>query len=212
MNGQPAGYFVTGIHTDAGKTVVSAALQLALDADYWKPIQAGDLEFGDTQRVQSYTGLADERYHPVRHALRTPASPHLAARRDGVDIQLTDFELPATHRPLLVEGAGGILVPLNERETVADLMVNLGLPVILVSRHYLGSINHTLLSIEVLRARGLKIAGIVYSGGTDYSDTVAVVRALTGVRVLGELPEMGEVTVANLQAAARQFTDLPLNP
>ena len=187
-------YFVTGIHTDAGKTVASAFLQLALDADYWKPIQAGDLDFGDTDRVRAYTGLPAERYHPVRHALRTPASPHYAARLDGVDIKLEDFELPKTDRPLIVEGAGGILVPINDRQTVGDLMVHLGLPVILVSRHYLGSINHTLLSIEQLRRMGLEIAGIVYSGGENGAETVRIVGEMTGVGVLGELPEFGEVT------------------
>ena len=187
-------YFVTGIHTDAGKTVASAFLQLALDADYWKPIQAGDLDFGDTDRVRAYTSLPAERYHPVRHALRTPASPHYAARLDGVDIKLEDFELPKTDRPLIVEGAGGILVPINDRQTVGDLMVHLGLPVILVSRHYLGSINHTLLSIEQLRRMGLEIAGIVYSGGENGAETVRIVGEMTGIEVLGELPEFGEVT------------------
>ena len=189
----PQSYFVTGIHTDAGKTVASAYLQLALDADYWKPIQAGDLDFGDTDRVRSYTGLPAERYHPVRHALRTPASPHYAAQLDGVTISLDDFELPNTNgRPLLVEGAGGLLVPLNDRETVADLMVKLGLPVILVSRHYLGSINHTLLSIELIRQRGLELAGLVYSGG-DSPETVRIVGEQTGVWPVVELPEFGGV-------------------
>jgi len=186
-------FFITGIHTDAGKTVVSAALQLALDADYWKPIQAGDLDFGDTDRVKAWTGAAAERFHPVRHELNTPASPHYAARLDGVDIQLSDFELPDTDgRPLIVEGAGGILVPINERETVADLMVHLGLPVILVSRHYLGSINHTLLSIAHLRGLGVEVAGVIYTGGGG-EETVRIVERLTGVVPLWEVPELTAV-------------------
>lgn len=194
-------YFVTGIHTDAGKTVASAYLQLALDADYWKPVQAGDLDFGDTDRVRAYTGLPSGRYHPVRHALRTPASPHYAARLDGVDIRLEDFTLPTTDRPLLVEGAGGLLVPLNEEHTIADLVAHLNLPVILVSRHYLGSINHTLLSVETIRRRGLELAGIVYSGGAEGAETVSIVRRMTGAPLIAELPEWSTIDAAALSSA-----------
>lgn len=191
-------YFVTGIHTDAGKTVVSAFLQQALDADYWKPIQAGDLDFGDAERVRAWSGASPDRFHPVRHALNTPASPHYAARIDGVDIRLSDFTLPETNgSPLIVEGAGGLLVPINDRETITDLIVHLGLPVILVSRHYLGSINHTLLSIACLRQRGIPLAGLIYSGG-DSPETVRIVRELTGVAPLAELPEIEEVNTENI--------------
>lgn len=198
-------YFLTGIHTDAGKTVTAAFLQLALDADYWKPIQAGDLDFGDTDRVKAWTGSNPDRFHPVRHALRTPASPHYAASLDGVNIGLDDFELPKTNdRPLIVEGAGGLLVPINERETVADLMVHLGLPVLLTSRHYLGSINHTLLSIAYLRSRDIPIAGLIYSGG-DSPETVRIIEAQTGISPLVELPELPEVNQANVQRMATEF-------
>ena len=196
-------FFVTGIHTDAGKTIASAFLQLTLDADYWKPIQAGDLNFGDTERVQRYTGLPTERYHRPRHELQTPASPHYAARLDGVEINLSDFELPDTGgKPLIVEGAGGVLVPINDRETILDLIAHLGLPVILVSRHYLGSINHTLLSIEVLRGRGCKVMGVLFSGGDDSPETVRIIKELSGVEVLGELPELEELTSAQLRGLA----------
>ncbi len=182
-------YFLSGIGTDVGKTVASAALQIQLDADYWKPVQAGDLDFGDRDRVQQRSGFPDDRFHPERFRLRTPASPHLAARLDGVEIRLEDFELPDTGgRNLIVEGAGGLLVPLNDRETIADLIAHLGLPVFLVSRHYLGSINHTLLSIELLRARGLELAGLIYSGG-DSPETVRIVEELSGVGPYLELPE-----------------------
>ncbi len=187
-------YFLSGIHTDAGKTVTAAFLQLALDADYWKPIQAGDLDFGDTDRVKAWTGTPANRFHFVRHALRTPASPHYAARLDGVEINLSDFSVPETEgRPLIIEGAGGLLVPVNDRETVADLIVHLGLPVILASRHYLGSINHTLLSIEYLRTRNIPLAGLIYSGG-DSPETVRIIGEQTGVWPLVELPELTELT------------------
>jgi dethiobiotin synthetase len=197
-------YFVTGIHTDAGKTVASAFLQLALDADYWKPIQAGDLDFGDTERVKAWTGSPAERFHPVRHELRTPASPHYAARLDEVTIKLSDFELPQTNsRNLIVEGAGGLLVPINERETVADLIAHLGLPVILVSRHYLGSINHTLLSLDYLQRRGIPIAGLIYSGG-DSPETVRIVGGQSGVWPLVELPELEELEPKGLGQLAAE--------
>ena len=193
-------YFVTGIGTEVGKTVASAYLQLALDADYWKPVQAGDLDFGDTDRVRSYTSMPPERYHPERYRLRTPASPHYAARLDGLEISLDDFTLPDTgDRPLLVEGAGGLLVPLNERDCMIDLVRQLGLPVILVSRHYLGSINHTLLSVEVLRGRGCEVAGIVFSGG-DNAESARIIARLSGVPILAELPELGEINAAALRA------------
>jgi dethiobiotin synthetase len=191
-------YFVTGIHTDAGKTVVSAFLQKALNADYWKPIQAGDLDFGDADRVRAWSNASPGRFHPIRHALKTPASPHYAARIDGVAIELADFTLPDTAgRPLIVEGAGGLLVPINDQETVLDLMAHLGLPVILVSRHYLGSINHTLLSIACLNQRGIPIAGLIYSGG-DSPETVRIVQELTGIAPLVELPELEEVNAESI--------------
>ncbi|MEL7159205.1 MAG: dethiobiotin synthase [Bacteroidota bacterium] len=195
-------YFLTGIHTDAGKTVTAAFLQLVLDADYWKPIQAGDLDFGDTDRVKAWTGSPAERFHPVRHALRTPASPHYAARLDGVEITLKDFTVPDTgNRPLIVEGAGGLLVPINDRETVADLIVQTGLPVILASRHYLGSINHTLLSIAYLRQRNIPLAGLIYSGGNS-PETVRIVGKQTGVWPLVELPELPQLSPENFRELA----------
>ncbi|MEO0732883.1 MAG: dethiobiotin synthase [Bacteroidota bacterium] len=197
-------YFLTGIHTDAGKTVTAAFLQLALDADYWKPIQAGDLDFGDTDRVKAWTGSPAERFLSVRHALRTPASPHYAAHLDGVEISLEDFSLPDTDKPLIVEGAGGLLVPINDRETVADLIVRLGLPVILASRHYLGSINHTLLSIDYLRQRNIPLAGLIYSGG-DSPETVRIIGEQTGVWPLVELPELPELSPAIFQQLALDF-------
>ncbi|NJB86290.1 dethiobiotin synthetase [Lewinella marina] len=195
---QPA-YFVSGIGTEVGKTVASAYLQLALGADYWKPVQAGDLDFGDRDRVRQWTGLPADRYHPERYRLRTPASPHYAAHLDGLSIELDDFRLPEpTGRPLLVEGAGGLLVPLNETDCMIDLAARLGLPVILVSRHYLGSINHTLLSLEVLKGRGMELAGIVFSGGEN-PESERIITQLSGAPVLARLPELPQIDPTTLQ-------------
>ena len=157
-------YFVTGIGTDVGKTVVSAILSEALLATYWKPVQAGDLDFSDTLKIKTYcsekVSFLQERYR-----LNTPASPHYAAKLDGIEIQLSDFELPKVDGNLLVEGAGGLLVPINEKGLLyIDLIQHFNLPIILVSRHYLGSINHTLLSLEALKNRNLQVEIIVFVG------------------------------------------------
>jgi len=159
-------YFISGIGTDVGKTIVSAVLTEALQADYWKPVQAGDLDFGDADRVKSLVSNKKSVFHPGRFGLNTPASPHYAAELDGVEIALSDFSIPQTDNHLLIEGAGGLMVPLNSKDTVADLIKHLDVPVILVSRNYLGSINHTMLSIELLKNKGIKIAGIVFNGDT----------------------------------------------
>jgi len=156
--------FITGIGTDVGKTVASAIVTETLEADYWKPIQAGDLDFGDSDRVKSLVSNSKSVFHPERYRLNTPASPHYAAEIDGIEIALSDFSIPKTDNTLLVEGAGGLMVPLNSRETVADLVKHLNLPLILVSRNYLGSINHTMLSIELLKNKGIEIAGIIFNG------------------------------------------------
>ena len=172
-----------------GKTLVSAALTEAWQADYWKPVQAGDLDHGDTDKVRAAVTNPKTRYHPERYRLHTPMSPDAAAARDGIRMQLADFTLPQTDNLLLVEGAGGIYVPLNDAHTMLDLMAHLGLPVILVSRHYLGNINHTLLSIAALRAEGLEIAGLIYSGN-PHPETEASIATHGGVRVLGRVPEL----------------------
>ncbi|WP_116125965.1 dethiobiotin synthase [Lewinella sp. IMCC34183] len=203
-------YFVSGIGTGVGKTVVSAFLQLALGADYWKPVQAGDLDNSDSDRVRALTGLPPERYFPERYRLRTPASPHYSAMLDQLEIRVRDFTLPATERPLLVEGAGGLLVPLNEDECMADLASHLKLPVILVSRHYLGSINHTLLSIDVLRHRGLRVAGIVFSGGNN-PESARIIRKFGQVPVIATLPELFELNFTSLiELVGRTRLNLPL--
>jgi dethiobiotin synthetase len=186
-------YFVTGIGTEIGKTVVSATLVEALQADYWKPIQSGDLDYTDSMKVQSWISNTQTRIFPERFRLTMPLSPHASAAIDGVEIKVSDFQLPPTDRPLIVEGAGGLMVPLNHQETMLDLMQNLGLPVILVVRHYLGSINHTLLSLEVLRSRGIVLAGLLYNGAENVASEKAI-DALSGVKVLGRVGEMGHIS------------------
>lgn len=157
-------YFITGIGTDVGKTIVSAILTESLEADYWKPIQSGDLDFGDRDRVKALIKNSKTTFHPESYRLKTPASPHYSAEVDGVRIDLNQINIPATNNNLIIEGAGGIFVPLNEKETVLDLIQKLNIPVILVSRNYLGSINHTMLSINILNQNNIEIAGIIFNG------------------------------------------------
>src|SRR5690606_3561748 len=148
-------YFITGIGTEVGKTIVSAILTEALEADYWKPIQAGDLDNSDTDKVKALVSNSKTVFHPNAFALKTPMSPHAAAEIDGVLIEKKKIQRPKTENSLVIEGAGGLLVPINDSETILDLIRPEDF-VILVSRHYLGSINHTLLSMEALKNRGLK--------------------------------------------------------
>jgi dethiobiotin synthetase len=155
-------FFVTGIDTDSGKTLVSAILCEALSADYWKPVQAGLPRDADT--VRRLVTSSKTKIHPETFLLNTPASPHAAAKIDGVKIHVEDFNLPNTSNDLIVEGAGGCLVPLNDHEFVIDLIAKLTLPIILVADLYLGSINHSLLTIEAFQRRQMKIEGIIFNG------------------------------------------------
>ena len=188
-------YFVSGIGTEVGKTVSSALLVRHFGADYWKPIQSGDLDYSDTDKVTAWAELSPERVHAERFRFKTPASPHYAAALEGKTIQLSDFQLPATNQPLIVEGAGGLLVPLNDEHTILDLIDQLKIPVFLVSRHYLGSINHTLMSIAMLQARNIPIAGLIYSG-VDDKDTVDIIQRQTGIVPFWEIGELEALEAA----------------
>jgi dethiobiotin synthetase len=158
-------FFVTGIDTDSGKTLASAILCEALSADYWKPIQAGLPKDSDT--VRNLISNSKTVIHPERHLLKTPASPHAAAKIDNVTISLDDFNIPDTGNKIIIEGAGGCLVPINETSFIIDLITQLKANVFLVADLYLGSINHTLLTVEALKNRNLQITGIIFNGQSN---------------------------------------------
>ncbi|WP_047549762.1 dethiobiotin synthase [Psychroserpens sp. Hel_I_66] len=179
-------YFITGIGTDVGKTVASAIITEALNADYWKPIQAGDLENCDTKKVQNLITNTTSKFHKNSYALQTPMSPHAAADIDQISIELKNITAPKTKNSLVIEGAGGLLVPINEKETILNL-INPNYKVIVVSRHYLGSINHTLLTINLLREKGFEVA-LVFSGN-EHQTTEAIIKKLTNVKVIGRIEE-----------------------
>jgi len=169
-------YFVTGIGTDVGKTIVSAILVEALKADYWKPIQSGLEPSTDSEKIKN---LAPNHGHIHTEAYRliTPISPHASAAIDGVEIEMNNIALPFSKSNLIVEGAGGIFVPLNNDLTMLELMQKLALPIVLVSRHYLGSINHTLLSIEVLKSKNLPIHLLVFVGNNLATEEIILKRS-----------------------------------
>lgn len=192
---------VTGTDTGIGKTVFAAALAGALGAHYWKPVQAGiEEESTDAQRVAHLSGLPRAQVLDEAYRLATPCSPHLAAEIDGVRIDPALLALPEVDGPLVVEGAGGVLVPISRSETYADQFARWGAPVVLVARTQLGTINHTLLSIEALRARGMPILGVAFVG-EPVEDSEATICAMGGVQRLGRLPRLDPLTPETLRAA-----------
>ena len=200
---RPERLFVTGIGNDDGKTVAAAVLTQALGADYWKPVQAGGLEHTDLDEARRLVTHPGSSFHPERHRLQLPASPHRAAAAEGLRLRPEDFVLPNTPNHLVVEGAGGLLVPLAEDFLVADLVQQLNLAVVVVSRHYLGSINHTLLTLEVLRQRGIAVRGLVFNGPPD-EPTEAVILRYTDAPVLLRLRPEAALTADVVEAYAQQ--------
>lgn len=177
--------FITGIGTDVGKTVASAIITQALEADYWKPIQAGDLDNSDSHKVKSKLKNEKSKVYPNSYALNTPASPHLAAQLDNITIDLNKIIEPSTDNHLVIEGAGGILVPLNNHDCIIDL-IKPDYKVIIVSRHYLGSINHTLLTFEALKSRKIEVAGIIFSGDENKA-TEEIILSKTKAKCIGRI-------------------------
>jgi dethiobiotin synthetase len=177
--------FITGIGTDVGKTVASAITVQALEADYWKPIQAGDLDHSDTDKVKALVSNKKSQFHPNAYALNTPASPHYAATLDGIVLDIKKIQEPITANHLVIEGAGGILVPLNDTDSIIDL-IHKDHKVVVVSRHYLGSINHTLLTFEALKNRNIAVAGIIFSGDENQA-TESIILKKTKVNCIGRI-------------------------
>ena len=180
-------YFITGIGTDVGKTVAAAIVTEALEADYWKPVQAGELQHTDTHSVEELISNSKSVMHDHSYALQTPMSPHAAAVIDGMQIDLEEIKEPYTENHLVIEGAGGLLVPLNKQETILDLIKS-NYKVIVVSRHYLGSINHTLLTLSELRRRGVAVSGIIFNGEAHPS-TENIIKKMGLVEEIGRIDE-----------------------
>jgi dethiobiotin synthetase len=198
-----SGFFITGTDTDVGKTVLAAALVGAIGGCYWKPVQCGLEPETDSETVSRLAGLPADRVLPEVYLFRMPASPHIAAAAEGIEIDPERLTLPRSDRPLVVEGAGGLMVPLTRSMLVIDLIARLRLPVILCARTRLGTINHSLLSIEALRRRNLPIQGIAFIGDEERGAEDTII-AIGGVRRLGRLPVLAELSTHALQQAFAQ--------
>ena len=198
---------VTGTDTGIGKTVFSAALAGALNAFYWKPVQAGLDDETDRETVMRLSGLPEQRLVREVYRLKTPASPHLAARIDGVSIDPRKLALPETDRPLVIEGAGGLMVPLTESLTYVDVMARWNVPVVLCARTTLGTINHSLLSIEALHMRRIPLLGVAFVGDEN-QESERVICKMGEARRLGRLPHLASLTGENLRAAFAQHFNL----
>jgi len=194
--------FVTGISTEVGKTIASAIIAEALEADYWKPIQAGDLENSDSHKIANLISNSKTVIHNNSYALQTAMSPHAAAEIDGIRITLSEIMEPETNNHLVIEGAGGLLVPLNDEETILDIIMT-SYKVIVVSRHYLGSINHTLLTIHLLLERGYEVS--VLFSGSEHPTTERIITHKTGVPVIGRIDEEDVFDRAVIKKYADEF-------
>lgn len=190
-------YFVTGIGTGIGKTITSAVITEKLKADYWKPIQSGDLNKSDSLTIESLITNKQTVIHPEIYRLNQPLSPHLSAKLDGVEIELNKFQLPKTENHLIVEGAGGLMVPLNYKELILDLIKYLNLEVIVVSQHYLGNINHTLLTINTLKQHNISIKGIIFNGEKNL-ESQSYILNYTGIKHLGNIPALKNINKLNV--------------
>lgn len=198
----PARLFVTGTDTGVGKSYVAALLAAGLEAAYWKPVQSGAA--ADADWVRRVAGLPPERVLPETYRLHAPLSPHEAARREGVQIEMSRFVLPQRQH-LIVEGAGGVMVPLNDRHLMVDLIAALGLPVLVVARSQLGTINHTLLTLDQLRRRGCPLLGVVVNGPSNPANCRAIAH-YGAVPVLATINRRVELAPANVRGLfARYF-------
>lgn len=180
-------FIIAGIHTGIGKTICSAVLTEALGYDYWKPVQAGDLDASDSIFVKNHISNAKTVIHPEAYRLTIPASPHFAAAQDGIEIRLAHLALPKSDNSIIVETAGGLMSPLSDTLVNIDLIKHLNLPVVLVTNDYLGSINHTLMSVEILRGANIEILGLVFSG-QRVDATRTFIQNYTGLKTLLEIP------------------------
>jgi dethiobiotin synthetase len=196
--------FVTGIGTDVGKTVVSAIFTEAFHADYWKPVQTGSFFSTDSVKVQKWISNELTIIHPEAYSLKQYMSPHAAAELEGVHIEMNSIHLPETTNHLVIEGAGGLMVPLNSTEFVIDLIRKLDAEAVLVIQNYLGSINHSLLSIDALKHRNIKIMGLVFNG-PPHKLSEDIILGYSGLPLLGRVAKEAEITKETISKYAAEF-------
>ena len=195
---------VAGIDTDVGKTIVSAILTLLLKGDYWKPVQCGDEENSDPSIIKKWLGETDHAIHPPAYSLKALFSPHHAARLENASIKIETIDVPQTTRPLIIEGVGGILVPLTKKTLTIDLFQSWNCQWVIVSKHYLGSINHTLLTIQTLKQRGIPILGLIFNGEPNF-DSESAILEITQVPLLGRLLPEPHLNLKIFQRYVKQW-------
>jgi dethiobiotin synthetase len=195
---------VAGIGTDVGKTIVSAILTLLLKGDYWKPVQCGDEENSDFSIIKKWLGETDHSIHSPAYSLKAPLSPHHAARLEDISIRIDAIAVPQTSRPLIIEGVGGILVPLTKKNLTIDLFQSWNCQWVIVSKHYLGSINHTLLTIQTLKQRHIPILGVIFNGEPNF-DSESAILEISQVPLLGRLLPEPHFNKKTLQRYVKQW-------
>ena len=202
-------FFITGIGTGIGKTIVSAILTEKLQADYWKPIQSGDLDISDSLLVKNLVSNTKTMIHPEGYRLGQPLSPHLSARLDGIEIKITEMPLPQTDNYLVVEGAGGLMVPLNDNQLILDLIKQLKARTIVVSQNYLGSINHTLLTLEVLKHNRIPVEGLIFNGSPN-AESESYIKQYSDTKIIGRIPSLTTIDKENVKKAGH-YLDLKVD-
>ncbi|WP_284461574.1 dethiobiotin synthase [Chryseobacterium sp.] len=196
--------FITGIGTEIGKTICSAILVQYFKADYWKPVQSGDLHYTDSHKIEDWTDHTT--CYPETHRLQLAASPHQSAREENIQIQLDDFQLPETENSLIVEGAGGLMVPLSDHIFMIDLIEILDLPAALVVRNYLGCINHSLLSIMALQQRNIKLEYLILNGVFPQDTERLICSFIESDTKIIRIPEITHTDKEHIKMAAKQLT------
>lgn len=196
--------FVTGIGTEVGKTVCSAVLTKYFNADYWKPVQSGDLDFSDSMKIKSWVG-ENTVCHPEKYRFQLAASPHQSAKEEGITIDLNKFMLPETQNNLIVEGAGGLMVPLNNKEFIIDLIEKLNIPVALVVRNYLGCINHTLLSISALNQKKIKLQYLILNGNFPLDTERIICENIQPETEIIRIPDIQNITKESIENIVKQL-------
>ncbi|WBX97347.1 dethiobiotin synthase [Chryseobacterium gambrini] len=196
--------FVTGIGTEVGKTVCSAVLTKYFEAEYWKPVQSGDLNYSDTMKIKDWVGEHTV-CHPERYRFKLAASPHQSAKEEGILIDLNEFKLPETQNHLIIEGAGGLMVPLNDNEFIIDLIEKLNVPAALVVKNYLGCINHTLLSVLVLNQKKIKLDYLILNGNFPPDTERVICENIPPETEIIRIPDLENITKESIENIAQQL-------
>lgn len=196
--------FVTGIGTEVGKTVCSAVLTKYFEAEYWKPVQSGDLDYSDTMKIKDWVGEHTV-CHPERYRFKLAASPHQSAKEEGILIDLNDFQIPKTQNHLIIEGAGGLMVPLNDDKFIIDLIEKLNIPAALVVKNYLGCINHTLLSVLVLNQKKIKLNYLILNGNFPPDTERVICENIPPETEIIRIPDLENITEESIKSIAKQL-------